>query len=81
MARPGTAPQQPQQQSSRAAELLGLCPLLCCRAPLDWRTRHQRPTVQTIENQREKDETTVAADDEEVVADEAEDEFAAHFSR
>lgn len=32
--------------------------------------------MQTIENTREKDETVVAADDEEVQADEAQDEFA-----
>lgn len=31
---------------------------------------------QTIENTREKDETMVAADDDEVVADEDQDEFA-----
>lgn len=31
---------------------------------------------QTLENTREKDETMVAADDEEVAADEAQDEFA-----
>jgi hypothetical protein len=36
---------------------------------------------QTIENTREKDETTVGADDEEVEADEAGDEFADHFGR
>ena len=32
--------------------------------------------TQTIENTREKDETMVAADDDEVVADEEQDEFA-----
>lgn len=36
---------------------------------------------QTIENTREKDETIVVADDEELEADTAEDEFAAHFNR
>lgn len=35
--------------------------------------------VQTIENQREKDVTAVAPDDEEVAADEEQDEFAEHF--
>lgn len=32
--------------------------------------------IQTIENTREKDETLVNPDDEEVLADEADDEFA-----
>mmetsp|Transcript_33366 Transcript_33366/g.73774 ORF Transcript_33366/g.73774 Transcript_33366/m.73774 type:complete len:347 (+) Transcript_33366:113-1153(+) len=35
----------------------------------------------TIENTREKDETMVVGDDEEVEADEEQDEFAAHFQR
>lgn len=36
--------------------------------------------MQTIENQRIRDETEVDPEDQEVAADEAEDEFAAHFS-
>ena len=39
------------------------------------------PGVQTIENTRERDETVVQPDDEEVAADEEQDEFAAHFAR
>ena len=42
---------------------------------------HATTALQTIENTREADVTTVAADDAEVAADEADDEFAAHFSR
>ena len=38
-------------------------------------------TLQTIENTREADETIVQPGDEEVLADVADDEFAAHFNR
>lgn len=38
-----------------------------------------RKLQKTIENTREKDETMVQPDDEEVAADEDEDEFAEHF--
>ncbi|CAG9462200.1 unnamed protein product [Pedinophyceae sp. YPF-701] len=38
-----------------------------------------RPVQRTIDNTREPDETMVQPGDEEVAADEAEDEFAAHF--
>lgn len=39
-----------------------------------------RPTPRTLENTREVEETMVRPDDEEVLADEAEDEFASYFS-
>lgn len=40
-----------------------------------------RKVPKTIESTRERDETVVVADDEELEADTAEDEFAAHFNR
>ncbi|KAL6752134.1 anticodon-binding protein [Haematococcus lacustris] len=40
-----------------------------------------RQQQKTIENTREKDETLVTGDDEEVQADEEQDEFAEHFAR
>jgi ribosome production factor 1 len=39
------------------------------------------PRAQTIENTREADATLVVPGDEEVTADVADDEFAAHFNR
>jgi len=45
------------------------------------RLPHPSGLTQTIENMREADATIVVPDDEEALADVAEDEFAAHFAR
>lgn len=68
-----------QDNSRQSTHLLTLCLLVCgC-----WLTVGLFVCVspQTLENTREKDVTMVAAGDEEVAADEADDEFAAHFDR
>ncbi len=51
-----------------------------CRRPAPAAQAPPRNKQKTLENTREKDETIVAADDEEVKADEAMDEFASYFS-
>ncbi|KAK9812650.1 hypothetical protein WJX72_001266 [[Myrmecia] bisecta] len=61
------AERQKRQKEAAKAEQLGLEP-------------PPKKIPKTLENTREKDETMVAGDDDEVRADEAEDEFAEHFA-
>lgn len=53
----------------------------CCNAPITWDGIHPCPVVpQTIESMRDWGDTRIAADDLELAEEQAQDEFAPHFS-